>query len=408
MEQRRFAYALALAATVLALTLFAVRTGVPLPWDVVQPDTSSYLSLASNLAEHGMFSSNGLTPTANRELGYPVFLSLFVKAGFLSADDTARDDFFPVLAAQALLYLLTLFLLGDLARRLGFGSTAPAVVLLGVFYVPLSQYAFQIVSEVLAFFLATTFFYLLNVWEERGGNGCAAATGLLHGLLSLVKSVVIPFPVFLAVILWWRKKLTLPTILIFLAASLLLPAAWTVRNSVEIGRSIVGTEDGASSLYRGNLLLGEQPPGMDDPAIPASVRDTYARLAPQERNAYLLGLVKERLKAHPLEFGLQLGFKAFVLLLGLPIGAMHLFIMASRMLFLVLAVSRVPAYLRRDSATIWAILAFAGWLFSIYTLIYSTPRYFAPAWLVLLPLICESARYWAQRSRGGPQIPPLG
>lgn len=67
--------ALLLGGIFLTLTAVAAQYEGVLPWNPIQPDSASYLKLANGMAETGMFTLDGQTPSAARELLYPAFLS---------------------------------------------------------------------------------------------------------------------------------------------------------------------------------------------------------------------------------------------------------------------------------------------------------------------------------------------
>ena len=67
------------AALALATGILLIHLGYDLLWNEVFGDSWQYISIASNLAENGIFSLDGETLTARRELLYPLFLSVFME-----------------------------------------------------------------------------------------------------------------------------------------------------------------------------------------------------------------------------------------------------------------------------------------------------------------------------------------
>lgn len=388
---------LAFAAILFAVTIGMVSCGMPLPWALLQPDSQSYLSLASSLANEGVFSFDGETPSARRELLYPLFLAVFIKSGLVPSAGAGAMDYLPVLIVQATMYLGALWLLGLLANRLGHEKLAPFVVLLGTLYLPISQYAFQLVSEVLVIFFVTCFVFFVSGWKDFGARSLLYGAACL-GLVGLVKAIFIPFAVVMALMLLAHHARP-RTVVLFLLIALVFPLSWTVRNYVVLDSVVLATTDGASSLYRGNMMLGYQPPSFTDSRIPQAVRHDWENSARDERSSMVREALRQRIADHPLEVVAQLFYKAFVLTVGLPVSFAHALLMGVRILFLCVVGSRVVPYWKTGCPSVRLILALSGYSLVMYTLIYTTPRYFAPASFLLIPLFVESCSLWLDKIR---------
>lgn len=399
MTARDTILALALSFIILGLLLVMTCSNSPLPWDPIQPDSSSYYTLAQGLASQGVFSVQNGQPSAKRELLYPAFLSLFIKSGLVDGNNLNISNLVPVFTAQALLYFIALYLLAWFSRAANLTTHPGLIPIVGTLYLPISQYAFQLLSETLTIFLTTLFFASLYWWEQQGKNWRLGFTALILGLLTMVKSIMALVPAALVLLFLKRKKFNYSTAIVFLSLSLLPCTIWTVRNYVHFDTIIIGTTDGASSLYRGNMLLGEQPPSMSDPRIPLAVKKQLNTLPAESQNTYLLNQVKQRLMDHPTEFSLHLLFKAFNLIIGNPQTPMHWLLIASRIVFIALIVSSIPRIMRHNETTVQMALVFSFVIAVSYTLIYTTPRYFIPAWFILLPIACEEAGNRVNRFR---------
>ncbi len=397
MNTKLVSISLAVAAAVLITILAAIKMGTALPWEVIQPDSYSYIQLASNLSDHFLFSVDGLEPSAQREILYPLFIACFMKLGIVTPNVLSISNVFPILIVQAALYLVALYLIAWIAARQNLPKAPPAIIVLGVIYLPITQYAFQTLSELLTVVLTVAFFSSIQWWKDRGGIWRILLGASLLGLLTITKSVIIPFTLITATILFLCRAVSMRLACTFLIMSLFLPSAWIIRNYVQLDTLILGTTDGVSSLYRGNMLLGEQPPSMQDSRIPEHIITALTTLTTQEQNTFLLQQVKRRLAENPLEYTQHLFFKAFVLLFGLPITLPHMCIMLTRIFSITVVTSRMKYYLRAQRPIPILILAFAGYLFGIYTLIYTTPRYFIPALFMLFPFIYEGTAYWLHK-----------
>lgn len=379
--------ALLLSLVAMISILIAIVMGVPMPWAIIQPDSASYMSLASNLAEGGQFSMDGVTPSARRELLYPLFLATFIWLDLVEPYLMTVGNVFPVLLAQALMYVLALYMLGRLARKTIGETPAALVILFGTLYLPISQYAFQILSELPTLLLVVTFFSAIQWWQERRGLWRLFLAGVILGAGGLIKAVMIPFGAVAAVFLFCRTRMSLLAAFLFFCASILLPLSWAARNYVQFDQVILATTDGSSSFYRGNMMLGEQPPSMSDPRIPHDIAQ-----AAQADDSILVDRVKERFASHPFEFVAHLAYKAFVLLFGLPSTLIHVAIMLSKMILVACVVFIIPSVLRKKMVTTELIYVFAVFLLTLYTLLFSTPRYFVPAFYMLIPCALDGGR----------------
>jgi len=363
--------------------------GIDLPFEIVHRDSRQYIELASNLSEHGVFGFTPEASVARRELLYPLFLAGFMKLGLVTPYDFEPTNFWPVLLAQAGLYLLALRLLADRATQYFEAPVATVTIYLGGAYFIISQYAFQILSELLAMVLVVCLFWLLDRRTDRAERRHLSLAALALGLLGILKSVAIPTAPLIAGFLVLTRRLTLRLAALFVVIALAFPAAWTTRNYVRFDRWILSTTDGASTLYRGNMGLGFQPAGWSDPRIPEEVREERKRLG-LAADAYLKRLTRERFFSHPGECALQVLFKLMVLWVGEPGSASRTAAFLIRLTLLLLIVAGVGRAARSREPMQWLLLLLCLYLSIVYPLILTTPRYAAPAIIMLFPLAAET------------------
>ncbi len=384
--------ALAAALAIVSLLYFAWLLGVPLLWEVIQPDTHSYWEIARNLADSGRFSADGTNPTARRELLYPAFLSLFIKAGLAPAVLDDAHGAWAVILVQAGLYVAALALCAQAFARPAGARASSLAMVLGAFFLPTAQFAFQLISEGTFMFLLAASFAALDRWLARGGALRGMLAACLIGAMALVKSVMLLFPlVLLGHALFFTRPRRWAVLWVTLLA-LALPAMWTARNMSEFGRVIVSTTDGGSSLYRGNMALYYQPPSMSDPLVPEPVRQEAARLGPGREDAYFASLAKEFLTQSPAQTLMHLGYKLMVLLVGLPLSASHVALMIVRSAFWAVVLLRFYSLWRGADPVARLALLLASYITAVHTVIFSTPRYMAPVMFLLLPLCVSAAQ----------------
>jgi hypothetical protein len=386
---RRVLYAVAIAYALVALL---AAFGAPLPWAIVHADSLEYARLASNLAEHGVLGFEAHSPSARRELLYPLFLAAFMKLGLVKPFEMAPQNFWPVLVVQAGLYVSALGLLAERARRLVPDAVARTTVVLGAAYLPVAKYSFQVLSESLTIFLVAGFFFLLARRDAPTERARLTLAAVLLGLLGLLKSVMLPAAPLVAAFLLRARAVTRQLAVLFTVVALAFPAAWIARNYVCFDRIILSTTDGASSLYRGNMTLGYQPGGFSDPAIPEEVRAERDRLG-LAADRYLVELTRRRLLDSPGEFALHLMYKLVVLWVGEPWSGEGTGLFVLRCLMALLIASRLSLLRRSPDPGAHLVLLFALYQSVLYTLLFTTPRYFAPTIFLLLPVASSTLHH---------------
>ena len=233
---RPLAWAFALG--VLGRAAFALWLGDA----VYQPDEGVYLSLARNIAEHGVFGV-GAEPHAGHPPALPAFLAFFYALGGAGA---ARGAFAALAASIP-------FLLYGYARR-HFGPRAAALAGGAAALYPIYVYwsGIMMTESLIAVLL------LAAVWateELRSSPRSAAAyagAGVLWGLAALTRSQVIPLPWLLAPLLLrahgWRAALRPVALMLCVAAAF--PGAWSLRNHQRFGVWAQDTHAGYTLIIR--------------------------------------------------------------------------------------------------------------------------------------------------------------
>ena len=215
----------------------------------VYVDEGEYLATARHLAEEGVHSRNGDAPDALRPPGYAFALAPFALAGGSMA--AAR-------AAQLALLCAALVALarsraaalpagvpdGDDARDLR------AALLLGLVAAsPVIPYTAALLfpQVLLAALLVGVLLWTLRPGVVHGPRS-AVGTGLVCSYAVLCSPTVLTIAPVAAWTLGARSRRPLTCAVLVLAATLVLPAAWTVRNRVVLGEWIVLSNNVGSSL----------------------------------------------------------------------------------------------------------------------------------------------------------------
>ena len=211
-------------------------------------DEREYDNLATNLCEYGEFSYKIGEPASLRPPLYPFFLSFVYQILGLKSYQAAR-------ALQAVLSLVTIFLVYDLGTRVYDRETGSRAAVFYAFYPSLLIDNNLILTEVLF-----TFFLTAAVWSlVRGFQASSVVwvlgSGVLFGLGALTRSVLWVFIPVLSVyvlVFWngnWKGRL-LASGSLFLAAVLTI-APWAVRNT-RLEKTFLAID----SMGGRNLMMG--------------------------------------------------------------------------------------------------------------------------------------------------------
>lgn len=296
----------------------------------VRGDALDYVSYAVNLVLHHTFSvASGTAPPAPdsyRDPGYPLFLAPFIA---LIADPGLR--YWMLQLAQASLGALTVTAYLLLARR---WLTRPwlivTAVLLAIWPHSLTMPAY-LVSETLFGFLVAVGLWLVTSALRSGDLRMTAAGGTVFGLAGLTNAVVAPFLPLVAIAGLFAARSRRRQFTVLLAASLLLPLAWNVRNltlDAQVPTSgqramtnlVQGSEPHYHSAWLG-AVRGEASAQAESAAIDAEVARAVA-----DRDAGLRAIAS-RIEHDPLTYlGWYASKPALLWDWSLRIGGGHLYV----------------------------------------------------------------------------------
>jgi hypothetical protein len=238
------------------LTGFTLRMLFILHHPFYSGDTHFYEELARNWLYHGVygFYVNGqLMPADMRMPGYPAFLAAIYAV--FGQSTTA------VLVVQAVLDLITCYVIAMIAARLAPAAKRTAVVTAALWLAALcpftAGYTAAVLTETLATFLTALAFYALlralidpSIELARAGAGSAALlpfagwvllAGLFTGLGTLVRpeTPLILAAAGLVLCIRWRRRSDWPKLALagaWMAVGLILPLLpWAVRNARTLG-----------------------------------------------------------------------------------------------------------------------------------------------------------------------------
>lgn len=227
----RIFFAGALLVTLIALALriiYLLGTDTPIQ---IAGDINDYVHYAWNLGQHGVYSSariSDIAPPADnfRPPGYPLFL--------FSA--MALADFNPnwlrlAQSVQIVLSSTTVLLTMLLARQWLRPSLALAAGALLAFWPHHIVFASTLLSETVYGFSVMLALWLTAIAWRKQSSWLAVAAGVTFGYAALVNTLIILFPIIVAVLALLRKQ-PRPAILL-LTGFLAVTAAWWVTSPAE-------------------------------------------------------------------------------------------------------------------------------------------------------------------------------
>jgi len=221
-------------------------------------DTLNYHNMAKNFLENGFlgYGINEIATSPNAYItpGYPLFL-----AGIYGITDNGGEyGIFAVKMVQALLGTITVIFIFLIAKKIGgfiagimaavFAALYPAFLVVTVYHL----------TETLYNFIFCIYLYLQLLSFEKNNKLIHLFTGLIFGMLVMVRPTI--FPLFVAIylieLLWNRKKEYLMCFICFLIGLLIIMIPWWIRNYLVTGKFIL------LCTQAGNPLIGgAYPPG---------------------------------------------------------------------------------------------------------------------------------------------------
>jgi 4-amino-4-deoxy-L-arabinose transferase-like glycosyltransferase len=235
-------------------------------------DAGSYMSLASQIAHHGVYDPHGRGaggtrgPSAYFPPAFPYFLAI---SDLVSGHTTKKGKAVePARIEQAVLGTIIVAVIGLVASELFGAATGLIAMALAAGYPVFVELSAILVAEsLLTAFMLGAIYAVLRARRSptaRHRHGWIVGAGVLTGLAALAHENGILFVIPLALAVWeararWRPRgLAAPALLVATAALTIAP--WTIRNAVQLhsfvpisdetGITLIGTYNSASASYR--------------------------------------------------------------------------------------------------------------------------------------------------------------
>lgn len=380
---------------------------------VLVPDSEEYLRLAFYPLTDSIYSLDGVQSSGKREPGYPGYIMAFAAVGLIEPHVFTVGNLWPVAVVQILIYGLVCYLVARCTAS-RFGSLTGWFTLMLIQASPLCIYQYSIASECMTMILlGLLWMEFVQHWQKGPTWGQILRSACWLGLLSITKSVNVLFIPVLSLMAWIRLPVRFPKVVVFFILSLLPAMTWTARNKAVFGLPIMGSIDGFSSLYRGNVLPYHQISSPDHPAMPEVAKTAIAACkSDAEKYLWYKQAALSRLKENPVQYLKQCVHRTAAMFIDLYredaiswwLYPLYLIIGNDQLfLTLLLIASLIPLWRRGD---FWIESSVLFFLFStaIYAAVYGQERYLHPAFFLLAPvhawclvLLLKRSRYfgWA-------------
>ncbi|GAB4316122.1 MAG: hypothetical protein Kow0074_04020 [Candidatus Zixiibacteriota bacterium] len=196
---------------------------------VVGYDGAQYLQFATNLLKTGMFTYDGVTPSAGRTPGYPAVLAIII---------AVSGDWTPIYLLQFACLWMAFWLVSSAFRDVLEKTPRWLLVTLLALNIPLHRLAADVVTETTFFLLTAAGLLACMRGVKHTNTSWLMLSAILIGLSSYIRPVNILAVPFLALIFIWLGRLSWRRALLYAIASLLVMAPWTIRNAVQFDRLI--------------------------------------------------------------------------------------------------------------------------------------------------------------------------
>ena len=239
-------------------TLLKITNGLP-PENLA---ADQYFQIAENIVNSRFFSLDGLSPTALRMPGYPLFLAVFFKL---------FQNWWVILFLQHLISAMSAVLLYIIAKRWARPAWAATVSFIWAFEPYSIDISSQFLTETIYTFILLAFIFIFlkygdNLFEKK----IIVMLSFMSAMLIYIKPISLFLPIVFAVALLYPKltKKSLTRIACFFILIFIFLFPWLLRNYLVFG-SWQLSSDNASSLYITSLLFQADKQGLKHlPEIP--------------------------------------------------------------------------------------------------------------------------------------------
>jgi len=261
---------------------------------VIEDDAIGYVHIANSLVSgEGFIDADG-KPTIFRGPIYPFFLAgIFLLFG---------ETHILVFILQSLMTCLSGYIIFLIARRIFDEKTALLSLALIVFYLPFTIYEHFIYLDIMLTLFLVIVYYLLFLSAGSLKPGEAVLVGVVTGIASLLKSVLLLLPPLYGIYLLISKGISKKTVtfsILYVVVAYLVVSPWTLRNYSQFHRFIPVNIGLGFVLWPGNDLSADGNwVGLRYPPMWEVVKDQKTQI---EVDEVLIEDALRNIKEHPLQ-----------------------------------------------------------------------------------------------------------
>ncbi|MFH0924639.1 MAG: glycosyltransferase family 39 protein [bacterium] len=230
-------------------------------------DMATYESLARNILQLKAYTLNWCGPYY-----LPPFYPIFLASIFL----LFKNSILAVRLTQAVIGGITCILIYFIGKKVTDKKVAIFASLIAIFFDVLVFYTgLLLVETLMGFFICLMIWMLLKIKKrierDKGSWLLSLLTGILIGIASLTKPIILPFILF--ILLWLFisigiKKVVFKNFTWIVLGSILILLPWVIRNYRISGKILLTSTNGGSNFYMGNNPFDIEAPNlMEDEAI---------------------------------------------------------------------------------------------------------------------------------------------
>lgn len=245
-----------LVILVLLLIGFVIRVGLIVKVEEpIDRDALQYYSIAQNIVKNHSFSIDGITPTARRSPGYPLFLAFsMIIVGQNPISLYIIQAIINILTVWFVYLALKAFKINPLLRTLTavLFIISTSFIYVNVFY-----------AEIVTMFFVSLLLYISVVQSLINKKTLRAVLkGIIIGILILLRPTFLYLPVFTiaATIFYriWLHNVHIKEHIIITVVALSMLAPWSVRNLIVFHQWIPLVSAGGGELWQANLEIEDR------------------------------------------------------------------------------------------------------------------------------------------------------
>ena len=386
----------------LLLLALIIRIGIVIKIEEpIDKDALEYYSIVKNVIEKHIFSIDGVSPTARRSPGYPIFL-----AGIITIFGSNPRILY---ISQAMINILTIFLIFLSLKYINVKSSLRLFIVLLFSLSTSFIYINVLYAEILTMFVITLVLLLaVHSGIQSRPFQQSFLTGILLGLLVHLRPTFLYLPFFMIfsiiIIKIFKPRFKIRNHLVTVTVALIVVAPWTIRNYVVFRQFIPLVSAGGGELWGTNFEINDRvvwhsvsdiekyedqrtASHIRQNALITQYRSQYDLQNPEDLNRFLSKQGQTIILHHPFRYALLCFNRLMIFWFSPPIGSTSLkafspvifvVILLFKYSLTILAIFGLFKFARQDFQGAFVWLAILLYLTLLHAVTHSIQRYFLP------------------------------